>query len=48
MFGYVKTYCKNEIRCSVCGKDAHRECNKLLAQIVEEIIDLRRGIVQYY
>jgi len=50
MFGHVKAYCKNEIKRSICGEDAHRECNKywLLIGIVEEIIDLLRGIVQYY
>jgi len=30
MFGHVKAYYKNEIRCSICGEDAYRECNKLV------------------
>ena len=28
MFGHIKTYCKNGVKCIICGKNSHGECTK--------------------
>ncbi|XP_029162203.1 uncharacterized protein LOC114933798 isoform X2 [Nylanderia fulva] len=29
IFGHIKTHCKREVRCIICGENAHGECNRL-------------------
>lgn len=27
-FGHIKTFCKSEERCIICGEKAHKDCDK--------------------
>ncbi|XP_025993459.2 uncharacterized protein LOC113004427 [Solenopsis invicta] len=30
LFGHIKAFCKNKVKCVVCGENAHGQCNKPL------------------